>query len=158
MAGLNLSINKILESQKKGQTGGNRQSQDGKAREWSGITCFRWHNKIQFQDNFPLEKNSGESSWNKETPETGSETSTSWRYKRTENWEPNTKVLNDSTYNFYKKCGRWNSGGRRNSSDDHKTKEDIIKLKYSSRNIEANHDKNPPGGRILHMMGSLFLV
>ena len=144
MAGLNLSINKILELQKKGQTSRNCQYQDGKARESSGITCFRWHNKGQFQDNFPLEKKAGASSGNKETPETGSETSTACRYKKPENGEPNTKVLNDSTYNFYKKCGRWNSGGRRNSSDDHKTKEDIIKLKYSSRNIEANHDNNPP--------------
>ena len=103
-----------------------------------------------------MEKKAGASFGNKETPDTGSETSTAWRYKRPENGEPNTKVLNYTTYTFCKKCGRWNSGGRRNSSDDNKTEEEIIKLKYSAGNVAATHDDNPPGGRILYLMGSLF--
>ena len=34
----------------------------------------------------------------------------------------------------------------------------MSKLKYSTSHVTATHDENPPGGKILHMMGSLFLV
>ena len=33
----------------------------------------------------------------------------------------------------------------------------MIKIKYSSENVVATHDDNPPGGRSLYMTGSLFL-
>ena len=34
----------------------------------------------------------------------------------------------------------------------------MSKLKYSTGNFAATHDENPPGGRSLNLMGSLFLV
>ena len=49
-------------------------------------------------------------------------------------------------------------GGSQNSLDDQKTKEEMRKLKLSARNIAVTHDDNPPGGLVLHLMGSLFWV
>ena len=74
--GLKLAMNKLVGSQKMGQTGVNAQSQDVKAWGLIGITCFRCHNKGHFQDNFPLMNKSGSSSVNEENPGTRSEPST----------------------------------------------------------------------------------
>ena len=98
--GLNLAMNNLMETQKRGQTGGNCQSKYGKARDLSGINCFRCHKKWHFQYNCPLEKKADASSRNEETPETRSKPSTDWRYKRPENGYPETKAVNDNTYNF----------------------------------------------------------
>ena len=87
-----------------------------------------------------------------------SETYTAWRYNRPENGEPETKVVNDTTYIFFKKIGWWNPGGIRHSSDDHKTTDEMIKIKYYSRNVAEIHDGNPHGGGSVHLMGSLFFV
>ena len=68
IAGLNLAMDKLVEFQKRGQTGGNGRSQDGKARDLSRITCFQCHKKGNLQDNHPLLKKEGTSSGNRETP------------------------------------------------------------------------------------------
>ena len=76
-----MAMNKLVVSQERGQTGGNSQSQDVKAQDLSGITCFRCHKKGHFQDNYPLANESGANSVNEETPGTGYEPSTACRYK-----------------------------------------------------------------------------
>ena len=60
--GLNMDMNKLVESHKIGQSGGNSRSQDSKARDLRGITCFLRHKKWHFQDNCPLAKKKGASS------------------------------------------------------------------------------------------------
>ena len=101
---------------------------------------------MNFHDNCPSENKAGASSGNEETPATDSETSTAWRYKRPENGDPKTKVVNYTTYTFCNKYGCWNSGVIWNSSDDHNKKEETSKLRSSARNVAATHDDNPPGG------------
>ena len=60
--GLKLDMNKLVESQKQFQSGGNCQSQDSKVRDLRGITCFLRHKKWYFQENFPLANKKGASS------------------------------------------------------------------------------------------------
>ena len=59
----------------------------------SGITSFQCHNKGHFQDKCPLAKKECARSVIEENPGTGSELFTNWRYKRSENGEPYTKVV-----------------------------------------------------------------
>ena len=66
LSGLKMAMNKLVQSQKRGQTGGNGQSQDGKEWELSGITCLKCHKKGHFQDNRHLSKKAGASSGNEE--------------------------------------------------------------------------------------------
>ena len=100
--GLKLAMNNLVESHIRGQTGGSGQYQYGKVQDLGLITCFRCHKKCNFQDNLPLAKKEGASSRNKETPATGSVTSTTLRYKTPENGYPNTKVVNYNNDNFSK--------------------------------------------------------
>ena len=51
MADPKLYMNKLVKSQKRGHICGNVQSQDGKARDLSGIIFFRCHKKGNFQYN-----------------------------------------------------------------------------------------------------------
>ena len=155
--GLKLDTNNMAESQKRGKTGGNGRPQSEKARDSIRINCFWYHKKGNLQDNHPLLKKSGTSYGNEETQETGSEPSTDWRYKRPENWYPDTKVVNDTTYNFCNKFVLYNSGGSRDSSDNHKKKEEMSKLKYSSVNVTTIHDDNLPVGGSLNLTEILFL-
>ena len=101
-------------------------------------------------------KKSGASSRNKENPGNRHEPLTVWGYKIPENIYPDNRVVNDTTYTFCNKCGRWKSCGIQHSSYYHKTKEEMIKLKYSSVNFAPTHDENPPGGGSLHITGNLF--
>ena len=121
-------MNNLVESQIRGQTGGSGQYQYGKVQDLGLITCFRCHKKWYFQYNSPLVKNSGAISVNEEP-------STALSYKIPKNGEPETKLVNDTTYNFCNKCGWWNSGGRWHSSDDQKTKEVMSKLKNSALKV-----------------------
>ena len=101
LAGLKMAMNNMVESQKRGKPGGNGQYQDCKSRDLSIIDCFRCHKKGTFQDNPSLANLADTSSGNEENISTHrSETSTTWRYKRTENGYPKTKVVNDNTYTF----------------------------------------------------------
>ena len=96
--GLNLTMDKLVESQKRGQTGGNGRYQDGKAWDLSGITCFQNHNKGHLQDNFPLAKKAGESSRNEENlSASGSYSTTAWRHKRPESGYLETRAVNGTT-------------------------------------------------------------
>ena len=135
LAGLKMAMNKLMESQKRGQAGGNGRYQDGKAQDLIVITYFQYHKKVNFQDNCPLAKKSGASSGNEQNTGTGYETSTAWRYKRPENGELDTKVVNDTAYKFCNKCGRWKSGGIRHSSKDHKKTEEIRNIKSNTSNV-----------------------
>ena len=76
---LNLDMNNMVESYKRGHTSGNDGYKYGKTRDLSVITCFSCHNTGHFQDNCPLEKKAVASSGNEENPATISETSTAWR-------------------------------------------------------------------------------
>ena len=49
-------MNKLLESQKRGQTDENGRSKDDKAWDLSGIICFRFHKEGYSQDNRPFGK------------------------------------------------------------------------------------------------------
>ena len=152
---LNLAMNKLAESQKRDQSVGNGRYQYGKARYLSGITCFWCHKKGLLQENRPLAKKAGKITVNKEI--NGSEPSTDWRYKRPEKKNPETKVVNDTTYNFCNKFGLRNLDGSQQYSDDNKKKEEISKLEHYSRNVAATHYENPTYGGILHLVASLFL-
>ena len=92
----------LAESQKRRKTCGNGRSQYVKTRDLSGITCFQCHKKGYFQDNYPFVNNLVAIYRKEETPATVSEAPTEWKYKRPENGEPDTKVVNDTTYNFSK--------------------------------------------------------
>ena len=107
LAGLKMAMNKMVESQKRGHTGGNSWSKDGKAQGLIGFTCLWFHKKGHFQDICPLETKTGARSVNKETPETGSEPFTSWRYNRPENGESEAKAVNDTTYTFSTNMDGW---------------------------------------------------
>ena len=85
LSGIKMSINKLVQSKKRVQTGGNGQSQEFKSWYLSVINCLLIQRKGKFQYPPPLTKKTGASSINKETSVTGSETSTVWSYKRPEN-------------------------------------------------------------------------
>ena len=65
LSGLNLTMNKMVESQKRGKSGENGKFQDCKSLDLSRITCFRFHKKRKFQANCPLAKKLGTKPGNK---------------------------------------------------------------------------------------------
>ena len=100
-----MAMNNMSESHKRGQTGVNILSQDVKARDLSGIACFLCHKKGHIQENLSFSNKAGASSLNKETPATYRyEPTTVWRYKRPKSVDPETKVVNNTTYIFCNKC------------------------------------------------------
>ena len=94
-------MQKLSESKKRGKSGGNSQSLDGKTRHLSIITCFRFQEKGHFQYNRHLAKKAVASSGNEETLEThASEPYDSWGHNRTENGYPDTKAVIFTSYDF----------------------------------------------------------